>query len=226
VAAARTAGGGAVRAPRPHRPKKPRVAAHARGWHSSDEASSGDDAPPGGAFGSRRRRAVDPAAGGAAPGGDASRSPSPGGDEEWALCDACRKWRRLPRGVRGAALPERWTCERGTWGFRAGACGAFTPLSCALAEPTSSGEAEVPPEEGAPEATLWEGQHWLFAYASAEQAQRRGNAGNGNGGAAAQRRAADDGADSQAQQGGPEAARDRGSPLAEDGGGDGVGVGA
>jgi len=164
--------GGGPRPPRP-KPKKPRMA-QARGWASSDEASSGDEAAAG--FGSRRKRAA-----GAAGGGEAerssSRSPSPA-EEEWALCDACRKWRRLPRGVRGAALPERWTCERGTWGFRdTTQANAFTPLSCALAEPTSSGDAEVPPEDGAPEAVLWEGKDWIFAYSSAEAAQRRAQGG-------------------------------------------------
>jgi hypothetical protein len=165
--------GGGPRPPRP-KPKKPRMA-QARGWASSDEASSGDEAAAG--FGSRRKRAA-----GAAGGGEAerssSRSPSPA-EEEWALCDACRKWRRLPRGVRGAALPERWTCERGTWGFRdTTQANAFTPLSCALAEPTSSGDAEVPPEDGAPEAVLWEGKDWIFAYGSAEAAiQRRAQGG-------------------------------------------------
>jgi hypothetical protein len=163
-------GGGAPRAPRPKH-KKPRMAL-ARGWASSDEASSGDDG--GGGFGSRRRRgrgALGP--GGPAASSSRSRSPTPA-EEEWALCDACRKWRRLPRGVRGAALPERWTCERGTWGFRdAAAGGAFTPLSCALPEPASSGEGEVPPEDGAPDAVLWEGEHWVFAYRTAEAALRR-----------------------------------------------------
>ena len=160
-------GGVATGGPRPPRPKpkKPRVT-QARGWASSDDASSGDEAA---AFGSRRRRR----GGGGDVDRSSSRSPTPA-EEEWALCDACRKWRRLPRGVRGAALPERWTCERGTWGFRdASAGGAFTPLSCALAEPTSSGDAEVPPEDGAPDAVLWEGTHWVFAYSSAEAALRR-----------------------------------------------------
>ena len=162
-------GGGAPRAPRPKH-KKPRMAL-ARGWASSDEASSGDDG--GGGFGSRRRRRGALGLGGPGASSSRSRSPTPA-EEEWALCDACRKWRRLPRGVRGAALPERWTCERGTWGFRdASAGGAFTPLSCALAEPASSGDEEVPPEDGAPDAVLWEGEHWVFAYASGEAALRR-----------------------------------------------------
>ena len=76
--------------------------------------------------------------------------------------------------MRGAALPERWTCERGTWGFRDAAVGgAFTPLSCALPEPASSDEAQVPPEDGAPIALLWEAEHLVFAYALAEAALRR-----------------------------------------------------
>jgi hypothetical protein len=93
-------------------------------------------------------------------------------EEEWVLCDACRKWRRLPPSVRAASLGERWTCEQGRWGFHDTLTAAFTPLSCTLEEPTSSGDSVVPPEEGAPDVALHEGDSWMFAYETADAACR------------------------------------------------------
>ena len=95
-----------------------------------------------------------------------------GGEQEWALCDCCRRWRRLPGGVRASSLPDRWTCEQATWGVVDGMTRAFTPISCALEELDSQGN-EVPPEPGAPHAVLLEQQHWLFAFDSAEAATAR-----------------------------------------------------
>jgi hypothetical protein len=84
----------------------------------------------------------------------------------------CRKWRRLPLSIRAASLPESWTCERGMWGYRDTATAAFTPLSCIVPEPSSSGDDEVAPEEGAPDVALLEGRFWIFAYGAVDAARR------------------------------------------------------
>jgi hypothetical protein len=156
-----------------------------RGWADSDEESSGDDGTGGGVARGRGHRIRRPRAPASASASASSRSrsrtpPDHAGagddalsaEDEWVLCDACRKWRRLPHSIRASSLPDRWTCERGMWGYTDSATSAFTPLSCIVPEPGSSGEEEVAPEEGAPDVALLEGRFWIFAYGAADAARR------------------------------------------------------
>jgi len=188
------AAGGARRAPRP-----------ARG-RDSDGVSSGDEflvggrlpngalaeaapAPPPGAGRPRKR----PARYGAADSDDSfdaaaaweaaaweepAPAPSPAA-ENWVLCDACRRWRRVPSSVPLRRLPDPFTCEQsaGLWAVARPGSARALPLTCAVptdaraaARPGEDGEAaELAAEEaeaGAPRAELLGGA-WLFAYADA-----------------------------------------------------------
>lgn len=55
-------------------------------------------------------------------GEDADNKEQP--QQEWAQCDNCAKWRRLPLGVDVASLPERWLCHMNEGAPRRGACNA------------------------------------------------------------------------------------------------------
>ncbi|XP_027175134.1 B3 domain-containing transcription repressor VAL2-like isoform X2 [Coffea eugenioides] len=52
-----------------------------------------------------------------------------GEQEQWAQCDSCLKWRRLPVNV---LLPPKWTCQEHTW---------------ALSRPSCSGPEDLSPHE-------------------------------------------------------------------------------
>ena len=41
---------------------------------------------------------------------------------EWAGCDRCSKWRRLPRSVAASSLPDPWYCEMSTWDVARNRC--------------------------------------------------------------------------------------------------------
>ena len=41
---------------------------------------------------------------------------------EWAACDRCNKWRRLPRSVAASSLPDPWYCEMNTWDEQRNRC--------------------------------------------------------------------------------------------------------
>ena len=41
---------------------------------------------------------------------------------EWAACDRCNKWRRLPRSVVASSLPDPWYCEMNTWDEQRNRC--------------------------------------------------------------------------------------------------------
>ena len=41
---------------------------------------------------------------------------------EWAQCDRCAKWRRLPAGIKGKMLPKQWFCEMNVWDPRRARC--------------------------------------------------------------------------------------------------------
>ena len=41
---------------------------------------------------------------------------------EWAACDRCNKWRRLPRSVAASSLPDPWYCEMSTWDEQRNRC--------------------------------------------------------------------------------------------------------
>jgi hypothetical protein len=102
--------------------------------------------------------------------------------QEWVLCDMCRKWRHLPRGVSASSLPSSWVCDQATWRVTvpAGALpGQEAParlrLCCILPEYDSSGENEVAPEPGAPMVSLTDDLQWVFAYDSADAALAKGS---------------------------------------------------
>ncbi|KAK1312287.1 hypothetical protein QJS10_CPA07g01319 [Acorus calamus] len=49
-----------------------------------------------------------------------------GEQDQWAQCDACHKWRRLPLDV---LLPPKWTCSENTWDPRRCSCSAPDEVS-------------------------------------------------------------------------------------------------
>ncbi|XP_048135875.1 B3 domain-containing transcription repressor VAL1-like isoform X2 [Rhodamnia argentea] len=49
-----------------------------------------------------------------------------GGPEQWAQCDDCSKWRKLPMDVH---LPSRWTCSDNVWDSRRRICSAPDEMS-------------------------------------------------------------------------------------------------
>ncbi|KAK8487813.1 hypothetical protein V6N13_099925 [Hibiscus sabdariffa] len=51
---------------------------------------------------------------------------STGGQEQWAQCDSCSKWRRLPV---DALLPPKWTCADNKWDQSRSSCSAPDELS-------------------------------------------------------------------------------------------------
>ncbi|XVE84333.1 hypothetical protein DITRI_Ditri17bG0004200 [Diplodiscus trichospermus] len=51
---------------------------------------------------------------------------STGGQEQWAQCDSCSKWRRLPV---DALLPPKWTCAGNNWDKSRSSCSAPDELS-------------------------------------------------------------------------------------------------
>ncbi|XP_039009420.1 B3 domain-containing transcription repressor VAL2-like isoform X2 [Hibiscus syriacus] len=51
---------------------------------------------------------------------------STGGQEQWAQCDSCSKWRRLPVDV---LLPPKWTCADNNWDQSRSSCSAPDELS-------------------------------------------------------------------------------------------------
>jgi len=42
--------------------------------------------------------------------------------QEWVLCERCEKWRRLPRHITAASLPDKWYCSMNTWDPRSASC--------------------------------------------------------------------------------------------------------
>ena len=113
--------------------------------------------------------------------------------QEWVLCDACRKWRRLPRGVAAASLPPKWLCEQATWrvtlpaqSMPGLATASRLKLCCIVPEYDSSGAPEAMREAGAPEVSLTDNLQWLFAYDSVEAATNRTRGGAAAGAAAAE----------------------------------------
>ncbi|KAK9289893.1 hypothetical protein L1049_008054 [Liquidambar formosana] len=46
---------------------------------------------------------------------------SSGGQEQWAQCDSCSKWRKLPADI---ILPSKWTCSDNTWDQNRCSCSA------------------------------------------------------------------------------------------------------
>ncbi|KAF7816239.1 B3 domain-containing transcription repressor VAL1 isoform X1 [Senna tora] len=50
----------------------------------------------------------------------------PRGQEQWAPCDDCSKWRRLPADV---LLPPKWTCSENVWDASRSSCSAPEELS-------------------------------------------------------------------------------------------------
>jgi len=115
----------------------------------------------------------------------------PARQQEWVLCDACRKWRRLPRGVAAESLPPKWLCEQATWrvtlpaqAMPGLAAATRLKLCCIVPEYNQSGEPEAMSEAGAPEVTLTDNLQWLFAYDSVEAATNRGRGAAAAGGTA------------------------------------------
>ncbi|OMO64586.1 hypothetical protein CCACVL1_21656 [Corchorus capsularis] len=51
---------------------------------------------------------------------------STGGQEQWAQCDSCSKWRRLPV---DALLPPKWTCADNNWDQSRSSCSAPDELT-------------------------------------------------------------------------------------------------
>ncbi|PIA32446.1 hypothetical protein AQUCO_04500208v1 [Aquilegia coerulea] len=51
---------------------------------------------------------------------------SSGGQDQWAQCDSCSKWRRLPVDV---FLPVNWTCSENAWDSKRSACSVPNELS-------------------------------------------------------------------------------------------------
>ncbi|KAE8663190.1 B3 domain-containing transcription repressor VAL2 [Hibiscus syriacus] len=51
---------------------------------------------------------------------------STGGQEQWAQCDSCSKWRRLPVDV---LLPPKWTCADNNWDQNRSSCSAPDQLT-------------------------------------------------------------------------------------------------
>ncbi|XVF84167.1 hypothetical protein PTKIN_Ptkin17bG0003800 [Pterospermum kingtungense] len=51
---------------------------------------------------------------------------STGGQEQWAQCDSCSKWRRLPVDI---LLPPRWTCADNNWDQSRSSCSAPEELT-------------------------------------------------------------------------------------------------
>ncbi|KAK8619352.1 hypothetical protein V6N13_133314 [Hibiscus sabdariffa] len=51
---------------------------------------------------------------------------STGGQEQWAQCDSCAKWRRLPVDV---LLPHKWTCADNNWDQSRSSCSAPDELT-------------------------------------------------------------------------------------------------
>ncbi|KAL1077942.1 hypothetical protein V6Z11_D10G128100 [Gossypium hirsutum] len=51
---------------------------------------------------------------------------STGGQEQWAQCDSCSKWRRLPVDV---LLPPKWTCADNNWDQSRSSCSAPEELT-------------------------------------------------------------------------------------------------
>ncbi|XP_027334066.1 B3 domain-containing transcription repressor VAL1 isoform X2 [Abrus precatorius] len=51
---------------------------------------------------------------------------SSGGKEQWAQCDDCSKWRKLPV---DALLPPKWTCSENVWDSSRSSCSALEELS-------------------------------------------------------------------------------------------------
>ncbi|KAJ4832568.1 hypothetical protein Tsubulata_000142 [Turnera subulata] len=49
-----------------------------------------------------------------------------GGQEQWAQCDACSKWRKLPLDV---LLPAKWTCSENAWDQNRCSCSAPDELT-------------------------------------------------------------------------------------------------
>ncbi|KAH9126133.1 hypothetical protein LEN26_009413, partial [Aphanomyces euteiches] len=43
---------------------------------------------------------------------------------EWAMCDKCKKWRKLPAHVKSATLPEHWFCSMNHWNPAVASCSA------------------------------------------------------------------------------------------------------
>ncbi|KAF0722924.1 hypothetical protein Ae201684_018001 [Aphanomyces euteiches] len=43
---------------------------------------------------------------------------------EWAMCDKCKKWRKLPAHVKSATLPEHWFCSMNHWNPVVASCSA------------------------------------------------------------------------------------------------------
>ncbi|KAJ1459442.1 hypothetical protein M885DRAFT_434992, partial [Pelagophyceae sp. CCMP2097] len=55
------------------------------------------------------------------------RRPPPGAvaaeaEDQWAQCDSCAKWRRLPATVDTDALPEKWYCRLNVWDPKRASC--------------------------------------------------------------------------------------------------------
>lgn len=52
------------------------------------------------------------------------RKPSPATlvAAQWVACDACGKWRRLPKNITSDQLPEIWTCEMSSWDTQRNTC--------------------------------------------------------------------------------------------------------
>lgn len=99
--------------------------------------------------------------------------------QEWVLCNACRKWRRLPRAVPASSLPPKWLCEQATWrvtlpphAMPGQTAPARLKLCCIVPEYNSSGERVAMCEEGAPEVALTDNLQWLFAFETADDARR------------------------------------------------------
>ncbi|XP_062166167.1 B3 domain-containing transcription repressor VAL2-like isoform X4 [Alnus glutinosa] len=51
---------------------------------------------------------------------------STGGQEQWAQCDSCSKWRRLPVDI---LLPSKWTCADNVWDQSRCSCSALDELN-------------------------------------------------------------------------------------------------
>ncbi|XP_043724564.1 B3 domain-containing transcription repressor VAL2-like isoform X2 [Telopea speciosissima] len=51
---------------------------------------------------------------------------SSGGQDQWAQCDGCSKWRRLPV---DALLPPKWTCTENSWDPSRSSCSASNEMS-------------------------------------------------------------------------------------------------
>ncbi|XP_042504697.1 B3 domain-containing transcription repressor VAL2-like isoform X2 [Macadamia integrifolia] len=51
---------------------------------------------------------------------------SSGGQDQWAQCDSCSKWRRLPV---DALIPPKWTCTENSWDPSRSSCSASNEMS-------------------------------------------------------------------------------------------------